>query len=99
MSTPDLFDSLKPGHGTAAAPPRDEGPSYPEPGLSPNALRVLSKRYLRRSEDGRLLETPGGMFRRVAEAVASAEDSWDGDAAEWAGLILLKEKPVPPPLL
>jgi len=86
MSTPDLFDSLKPGHGTSAAPPRDEGPSYPEPELSPNALRVLSKRYLRRSEDGRLLETPGGMFRRVAEAVASAEDSWDGDAAEWAGV-------------
>ena len=86
MSRPDLFDSLKPGHDTPAAPFRDEGASCPEPTLSPNALRVLSKRYLRRSEDGRLLETPGGMFRRVAEAVAAAEEAWGGDAAEWAGV-------------
>ncbi|MFO7626895.1 MAG: vitamin B12-dependent ribonucleotide reductase [Candidatus Fermentibacteraceae bacterium] len=86
MSTPDLFDSLKPGHEATAATPRDEGDSYPEPVLSHNALRVLSKRYLRRSEDGRLLETPGGMFRRVAEAVAAAEQAWGGDATEWAGV-------------
>lgn len=86
MSTPDLFDSLRQDPGASEPPPPDEGASFPEPELSPNALRVLSKRYLRRSEDGRLLETPGGMFRRVAEAVAAAEEAWGGDPAHWSGV-------------
>lgn len=84
MSIPDLFDSLRQDPGASEPPPPDEGASFPEPVLSPNALRVLSKRYLRRSEDGRLLETPGGMFRRVAEAVAAAEEAWGGDPAHWS---------------
>jgi ribonucleoside-diphosphate reductase alpha chain len=41
--------------------------------LSVNAVRVLQRRYLRRDEQGRTTETPGGMFRRVAAAVAKAE--------------------------
>jgi ribonucleoside-diphosphate reductase alpha chain len=41
--------------------------------LSANALRVLEKRYLRRNRNGELIETPEKMFRRVAEAVSSAE--------------------------
>ncbi len=41
-------------------------------------------RYLRRSGDGRLLETPGEMFRRVAETVARAESSWEGDTGYWS---------------
>ncbi len=41
--------------------------------LSVNAVRVLERRYLRRDEKGRIRETPKGMFRRVAAAVAKAE--------------------------
>jgi len=41
--------------------------------LSPNALTVLRKRYLRRSEDGKPIETAADMFRRVAENIASAD--------------------------
>jgi ribonucleoside-diphosphate reductase alpha chain len=41
--------------------------------LSVNAVRVLERRYLRRDEEGRIRETPMGMFRRVAAAVAKAE--------------------------
>lgn len=41
--------------------------------LSPNAVTVLERRYLRRNEDGKVLETPADMFRRVAETIASAE--------------------------
>ncbi len=41
--------------------------------LSPNALRVLEARYLRRDAAGRVIEMPDELFRRVARAVAHAE--------------------------
>ena len=42
--------------------------------LSPNAQRVLEKRYLRQNRQGKIVESPEEMFRRVAEVVASAEN-------------------------
>ena len=33
--------------------------------LSPNALTVLEKRYLKKDKDGRVVETPEEMFWRV----------------------------------
>ena len=45
--------------------------------LTPNALRVLEKRYLRRDENGEIIETSDEMFRRVAKAIASIETSYD----------------------
>lgn len=41
--------------------------------LSENAVKVLEKRYLAKDENGKLLEDPEGMFRRVAKAVAAAD--------------------------
>ena len=41
--------------------------------LTENARHVLSRRYLLRDEALSPLETPEGLFRRVARAVASAE--------------------------
>jgi len=41
--------------------------------LTDNAKEVLSRRYLKKTEDGITLETPEDMFRRVADAVASAD--------------------------
>ncbi|NMB15906.1 MAG: ribonucleotide-diphosphate reductase subunit alpha, partial [Firmicutes bacterium] len=38
--------------------------------LSPNALTVLERRYLRRDEQGELIEDPEGMFRRVARNIS-----------------------------
>nr|MDA8029323.1 hypothetical protein [Nitrospiraceae bacterium] len=38
--------------------------------LSPNALKVLEKRYLGKDAEGKVTETPETMFRRVANAIA-----------------------------
>jgi len=53
--------------------------------LTDNAHRVLEARYLRRDSHGDLVETPGELFRRVAAAVAAAEDTWGapGGRARW----------------
>ncbi|MCB0474928.1 MAG: ribonucleoside-diphosphate reductase, adenosylcobalamin-dependent, partial [Flavobacteriaceae bacterium] len=44
------------------------------PALSKNALEILRARYFLRNRAGEILETPGKMFRRVANAVATGED-------------------------
>jgi ribonucleoside-diphosphate reductase alpha chain len=41
--------------------------------LSENSLRVLEKRYLKKDENGRVVETPDEMFMRVAKAIATAD--------------------------
>ncbi len=41
--------------------------------LSENALKVLQRRYLKKDEQGKVVETPEEMFRRVASAIASAD--------------------------
>jgi ribonucleoside-diphosphate reductase alpha chain len=43
-----------------------------------NALIILKKRYLVKNEQGEPVETPDGMFQRVADAVAQAEDFFVG---------------------
>ncbi|MFA5134333.1 MAG: vitamin B12-dependent ribonucleotide reductase [Patescibacteria group bacterium] len=45
--------------------------------LSINALRVLSKRYLRKARNGKVVETPKEMFRRVAQNIAQADERYD----------------------
>ncbi|MEE8329368.1 MAG: vitamin B12-dependent ribonucleotide reductase, partial [Thermodesulfovibrionia bacterium] len=41
--------------------------------ISPNALKVLEKRYLRKNEEGKTVEIPEEMFRRVAKNIASVD--------------------------
>lgn len=41
--------------------------------LSKNALTVLERRYLKKDETGKVIETPQNMFSRVAVAVAQAD--------------------------
>ncbi len=48
--------------------------------LSDNALRVLEKRYLIKDKDGKLIETPQELFRRVAKHIASAERVFNPEA-------------------
>ncbi len=47
--------------------------------LSENSIKVLEKRYLRRDFDGSYLETPAGMFYRVAYHIAQVEREHNGD--------------------
>ena len=71
--------------------------------LSPNARKVLEKRYLKRTESGEPLEAPADMFARVAENIAQAdllyhpEAPLDGTIAEFfavmAGLEFLPNTP------
>ncbi|ACG72605.1 ribonucleoside-diphosphate reductase, adenosylcobalamin-dependent [Anaeromyxobacter sp. K] len=67
--------------------------------LGENALHVLERRYLLRDEAGQVIETPGAMFRRVAQAVAAAEapaarSAWaERFEARMAALELLPNSP------
>ena len=48
--------------------------------LSENALKVLEKRYLRKDKNGKVIETPEEMFRRVAHDIAEADKKYGEDA-------------------
>jgi ribonucleoside-diphosphate reductase alpha chain len=48
--------------------------------LTDTALHILEKRYLKKDKQGKVMETPEEMFRRVARAVASAELLYDPEA-------------------
>ena len=52
--------------------------------LSDNAKIVLSRRYLLRDDAGNVIETPEGLFHRVAHCVAASEKEWGGDSSSWA---------------
>jgi len=49
--------------------------------LSENAKTVLKKRYLKKNGDGKTIEAPAEMFRRVARHIAGAEAKY-GTAAD-----------------
>ncbi|MCX7904367.1 MAG: vitamin B12-dependent ribonucleotide reductase [Caloramator sp.] len=48
--------------------------------LTPNAIKVLEKRYLAKDENGNVVETVDEMFRRVARTIAKADKLYDENA-------------------
>ena len=45
--------------------------------LSKNALEILEKRYLKKDENGKVIETPLDMFKRVANNIAQADLNYE----------------------
>ncbi len=70
QATARVFDQVR-------RPPSD----LPEPELTPNGRVVLETRYLSRAGTGKLLETPGGAFWRVAAEVARGSAEWESPEA------------------
>ena len=67
---------------------KQEGPTIiveSQRGLTQNSLKVLEKRYLKKDEQGQVIETPDEMFHRVARNIASAELAFNpqGDVRFW----------------
>jgi ribonucleoside-diphosphate reductase alpha chain len=59
-----------------------------EPALSENAVTVLENRYLIKDEQGKIIETSGQLFSRVAGLVASTEVNYGANESEvkqWHG--------------
>ena len=47
--------------------------------LSENSYQVLTRRYIRKGDNGELIETPEETFWRVAYHIAKVEKAWDTD--------------------
>ncbi|HEY9206132.1 MAG TPA: adenosylcobalamin-dependent ribonucleoside-diphosphate reductase [Candidatus Methanoperedens sp.] len=61
--------------------------------LSVNAIRVLEKRYLLKDENGKVIETPLELFRRITKAVALDPESEDEFLNMLASLEFLPNTP------
>nr|BAL55664.1 ribonucleoside-diphosphate reductase alpha chain [uncultured Chloroflexota bacterium] len=72
MSSPSVTRN-----GLLPTPPIPEG--LPKVELTENARQVLLKRYVRRGDDGKPIETVEEMFWRVAWHVAKVEEQWGAD--------------------
>jgi ribonucleoside-diphosphate reductase alpha chain len=53
--------------------------------LTENSLQVLKRRYLKKDKQGKVIETPEEMFRRVARTIAAADLIYDAKADVRAG--------------
>lgn len=53
-----------------------------ELGLSENSLKVLERRYLKKDDQGQVVETPEELFHRVAGAIAEADKKFGASADE-----------------
>jgi ribonucleoside-diphosphate reductase alpha chain len=67
-------------NGLLPTPPMKKG--LPKAALTDNARQVLTKRYVRRGDDGKPAENVEEMFWRVAYHVARVEEQWGADVQE-----------------
>ncbi|MEW5827747.1 MAG: adenosylcobalamin-dependent ribonucleoside-diphosphate reductase [Chloroflexota bacterium] len=69
-------------YGLLPTPPMPKG--LPKVELTDNARQVLIRRYVRRGDDGKPVETVEEMFWRVAYHVAKSEAAWGEDVVDRA---------------
>lgn len=69
-------------HGLLPTPPLPA--DLPGVELTDNARQVLTRRYVRRGDDGKPVETVEEMFWRVAYNIAAVEEQWHGDVMDRA---------------
>ncbi len=72
-----MTSSTQTQHGILPTPPLPE--DLPAAVLTDNARQVLIRRYVRRGDDGRPVETVEEMFWRVAYHIAAIESAWGAD--------------------
>jgi len=53
-----------------------------KPALTENALKVLERRYLKKDGKGKVIETPEGLFRRVAKNIAAPDKTFGATEEE-----------------
>lgn len=53
-----------------------------KPVLTENAMKVLERRYLAKDGKGKIIETPEGLFRRVARAIAAPDQTFGASPDE-----------------
>jgi ribonucleoside-diphosphate reductase alpha chain len=68
--------------GLLPTPPMPE--DLPSIDLTDNSRQVLTRRYVRRTDEGKPAESVEEMFWRVSYYVAKVEEAWDGDVIERA---------------
>lgn len=56
--------------------------SIKKPVLTENAMKVLERRYLAKDGKGKVIETPEGLFRRVARTIAAPDQAFGADPEE-----------------
>jgi len=66
------------GNGNTLLDSKD--PKLPKPKLSNNSITVLERRYLKKDENGKVIETPEEMFIRVAHNIAEMELNYNPKA-------------------
>ncbi len=77
-----VANAVSPKTGILPTPPLPA--DLPKVELTENARQVLIRRYVRRGDDGKPVETVEEMFWRVAWHVAKVETGWGGDAEQRA---------------
>ncbi|MDD5005109.1 MAG: vitamin B12-dependent ribonucleotide reductase [Candidatus Omnitrophica bacterium] len=50
--------------------------------LSENAIKVLERRYLKKDKEGKIIESPSEIFRRVSDAIALADGLYGKNEAD-----------------
>lgn len=74
----EMKEEDQPGNGKSQLDPNDE--SLPKPKISDNSLVVLERRYLKKNENGEIVESPEELFIRVAHNIANVELNYNPDA-------------------